>query len=235
MYTFSAATRAFVTGLCLMASSSLDAQASWTDRPRTWPVDSVLARFEAGERSRANPNGADDLVYGILYLPAAYSARKDSLLDGLERMALTSDADRVRQAATSFIAFAGQGGHIVPGGGSVLARLLRIYRADSQAAVRFTIVNRLPLLTERRAAAAFLRTIAAEPDTTRGHPIHGHFSHGDLRIEALARLAEMGEEGRAVLQAMHGSGEARSPQARTILEHMARRGFPASDAARRTP
>jgi hypothetical protein len=232
MYTFSAAKRLVLAGLCLLAASSLEAQSGWTDRPRTLPVDSVLARFEAGERSRANPNAANRLVYDILYLPRVYSARKDSLLDGLERMALTSDAHRVRLAATSFIAFAGQGGHVVPGGGSVLARLLRVYRAGDRADVRLTIINRLPLLTERREAAAFLRTIAAEADTSGGQGPHGYFSHGDLRIEALARLAEMGEEGRAVLQAMHRSGEGRSPQARAILESMARRGFPVGEARR---
>jgi hypothetical protein len=235
MLSISAAIRLVVTGLCVLGSSPLNAQAFRTDPSRSWPVDTVLARFEAETRARAMPSPASDLVLAILDLPASYSTRKDSLLDGLERMALTSGDERVRQFATSCIAFAGQGERLAPPRGGVLTRLLRIYRADSPPLVRLTITNRLPLLTERREATAFLRTIAAEPDTSGGRGLHGHHSPGDRRIEALARLAEMGEEGRAVLQAMHRSGEARSPQARTILEHMARRGFPASDAARRQP
>jgi hypothetical protein len=100
--------------------------------------------------------------------------------------------------------------------------------------VRLAIRNTMPEQADRRAAAAFLRTVAAEADPTNdGSGPHGYFSVGDPRTEALSRLAEMGAEGRAVLQAMHRSGEARSPQARAILARMAQRGFPVIDARRR--
>ncbi|HEX8830218.1 MAG TPA: hypothetical protein VF705_03580, partial [Longimicrobium sp.] len=56
-----------------------------------------------------------------------------------------------------------------------------------------------------------------------------YFSVGEQRALALARLSEMGEEGRTTLQAMYRSGEAISPQARIILQSMAERGFPVAD------
>jgi hypothetical protein len=115
----------------------------------------------------------------------------------------------------------------------VVDRLLRIYCGNTEWGVRNAILNVLPQQRDRRASAAFLRSIAAEADTTnRWQPVHGYFTQGDLRTAALARLSEMGDEGRAVLQAMHRSGEARSPQARIVLEDMARRGFPVIDVRR---
>jgi hypothetical protein len=80
---------------------------------------------------------------------------------------------------------------------------------------------------------ALLRQIAAEPDESGPDPVHGYFSVGEPRADALARLAEMGEDGRAALQAMYRNGEGRSPQAKIILQQMAEREFPVTDMRRR--
>ena len=221
--------------LLLFGCAPLRAQAERADRARTWPVESVLARFEADIRAHVVQSLGARVTYDIIYLPRVYAPRQDSLLDGLERLALTSENAKVRQEATAMIAFAGQVGRPTPPLPGVLPRLLRIYRSNTQWLVRALIRDQMPEQVERRAAAAFLRSVAAEPDTSSGSGPHGYFSHGDPRTEAVARLAEMGEEGRAVLQAMHRSREARSPQVRTLLDDMARRGFPVRDIARRQP
>lgn len=221
--------------LLLLGCAPMHAQAVRTEHALTWPVDSVLARFETDIRTHVVQSVASEAVYDILDLSNSPPARKDSLIDGLERLALTSSFRNVRHIATARIAVAGQVGRPVAPRAGLLSRLQRIYWGNTAWLVRSTILDSMPLQAERRAAAAFLRSVAAEPDTSSAMGPHGYFSHGDLRTHALARLAEMGEEGRAVLQAMHRSREARSPQARLVLDDMARRGFPVRDIARRQP
>jgi hypothetical protein len=218
--------------LVLFGCAPLRAQADRVDRARTWPVDSVLARLEADVRANLVQSMGARLTYDVFYLGNAFAPRQDSLLDGLERLALTSDNDTMRREATSLIAFAGQVGRPSPPVPGVFPRLLRIYRSNTAWLVRALIRDQMPEQAERRAAAAFLRSIAAEPDTGSGTGPHGYFAIGDPRTEAVARLAEMGEEGRSVLQAMHRNREARSPQVRIMLDDMARRGFPVRDIAR---
>lgn len=153
-------------------------------------------------------------------------AHRDSILNGLQRLALESEDMNVQLYATSYLGDAG--GMIA--GSSVVAQLRHIYQL--RPLVRLTVLDKMPLQQERAAAAAFLRTVAAEPDPNGPDPVHGYFSNGDLRIQALARLSEMGEDGAAALRAMHRSGEARSPQAKILLDDMARRGFPVRDLRR---
>jgi hypothetical protein len=215
----------------VVARVPLGAQVVRTDPARIWAADSVIARFESDIRMHVVNSQGLDAVAGILMLPGVFAARQDSLLNGLERLAVTSNDSNVRRRAAYWIAFAGTGGRAVSPVKGVCSRLARIYRARDDAGVRLAIRNGMPLQAERRAAAAFLRSLAVEPDSSGGNGVEGYFSIGDPRTEALARLAEMGEEGRAVLQAMHRSGEARSPQARMILDDMARRGFPVRDIA----
>jgi hypothetical protein len=199
---------------------------------RTEPADSILARFEHDVRTHAVPALGPSLVSQALRDARAPLARRDSVLDGLESMALTSESRETRQAAALYLAVAGESERTPPMAG-IVERLLRIYRGNPTWLVRSTVMDQLPRQHERHAAAAFLRTVAAERDTsTRVSPVHGHFTQGDLRTAALARLAEMGDDGRAVLQAMHRNGEARSPQARIVLDDMARRGFPVIDVRR---
>jgi len=190
--------------------------------------------FDVDMRGRVVNSMGNDVAFSIFYLPPSFEARKDSLLDGLERLVMASSDQFVRRSAAGRIAFAGEGGsnwNAVPG---VMRRLARIYRSTEHSEVRLTILSQVPLQADRAAAAALLRSIAREPDDANdGTGPHGYFSYGDPRTEALSRLSEMGEEGRAVLQAMHRSGEVRSPQGRIWMEEFARRGFPVEDTRER--
>ena len=218
--------------LLLVGCAPLRAQTVTPDAPFRLPVPEIVARFEMDTRARAVNNHGEAWVSMILQRPAS-PARRDSLLDALERLALASDDGRVQQVATSWIAAVGENGMRSPAPG-VVPRLVRIYRhhGNEDNVVRSTIRRSLQQQEDRRAAAALLRSIAAEPDP---RPRLSDDPVPDPRLEALNSLAEMGEEGRAVLQAMHRSGEARSPQARQALEYMAGRGFPVRDVRRPRP
>jgi hypothetical protein len=213
----------------------LQSQVMLQDPSRTWPIDSVLSRFDRHIRAHLANSPGFDAVFRILRLPASYAARKDSLLEGLELLALTSDNREVREVAAERIAEAGELGRNVPPVPGIWPRLARIYRSNTAWLVRSAILDHSPMLAERGAALAFLRSVAAEEDTTTPSVVEGYFGYGDLRIWALDRIAEMGEDGRAVLQAMHRSGEVRSPQARWTLDAMAQRGFPVRELRRRSP
>jgi hypothetical protein len=203
------------------------------ERARAWPIDTVLARFESDARHNVVNGSGFQVVYSIITLPDAWTARKDSLLEGLEHQAMSSSDPDVRIRAVYALATAGTGGESWSAVPRVMGRLARIYRSTSYPDVRSPIRDQLPRQAERASAAALLRSIAREGDDANdGSGPHGYFSYGDPRIEALSRLSEMGAEGRAVLQAMHRSGEVRSPQGRIWLDDFARRGFPVSEMAR---
>lgn len=215
--------------LLVTACVPLRAQAPGPDYVRTWPVDSVLARFEQETRRGAAWESGSRGVCQILALSAPFRARRDSLLDALERLAMTSDHRQVWSAAAARIACAGQPDQGPPAATGIIARLTRMYHRTQDVGVRSNIMDRLPEQAERLDAAALLRSIAAQPDPH----LHRRMDDiGDVRTEALRLLAMMGGEGQAVLRAMHRSGEARSPHARALLAEMARRGFPVRDLAR---
>lgn len=191
------------------------------------PIREIIDRFERDTQTGALRNVGASLVNEAIRNRAS-PGRRDSLLSALERLALTHESLDVRHRATAYLATAGK--HDTPfAAAGVVPRLVRIYQANDAGVVRFAIRDVMPQQVEQRAAAAFLRSIAAEHDPHWRHRVD---DMGDHRLEALFGLARMGEEGRAALQAMHRSGEARSPQARQALEHMAQRGFPVRDLVR---
>ncbi|MBB4637772.1 hypothetical protein [Longimicrobium terrae] len=190
-------------------------------------VDSTLSVFKRDARQRVLVSRGADLVMGILQRPAA-PARRDSLLNGLQRLALESDDPNVRLDATNYFGTAGSWRQRI----SIVEGLRRIYQSRDSLRLRSMVLDKMPQQADRAAAVGFLRSVAAEPDLNGTDPIHGLFTNGDRRTQALARLSEMGEDGAAALRAMHRSGEAKSPQAKIILNDMARRGFPVRDLRR---
>lgn len=202
------------------------------------PVDSILAHFQRQTRARARTGDGVTLILNVFSRPpGGYSPRQDSLLNGLERLVDFSDNRDVREFAAQMLAAAGEEARAAPPLPGIVRRLERIYHrhgGNEDYGIRTSILPSLPLQRERGAAAALLRTIASQPDPgNNGTGVEGYFGVGDPRTGALAGLSEMGQEGRAVLQAMYRSGEAASPQARVTLEHMAQRGFPVTDLVER--
>jgi hypothetical protein len=222
----------WIVGGSWSAVATLHAQS----RESVLPIDSILARFE--RETRAHETAGHGMSFIVLTLTSpGFSARKDSLLNGLERMADVNADHEVRAFAAQMVASAGEDGNAGPPLPRVMQRLERIYRthgSNEDYGVRLAVVSSLPLQGERSAAAALLRRVASDPDPgNNGMGPHGYFSVGDLRMYALRGLAAMGEQGRTVLQEMYRSREELSPQTRIVLESMAQRGFPVTDAVER--
>jgi hypothetical protein len=212
----------------LSYAGALAAQSTLPASTYVVPADSVLARWERDARSGVVNNLGTVWIIHNIRNPVP-RPRLDSLLNGLDRFATSSDSEQSRHAAVGLLLLAGEADmpRPIPG---IVARMARIYHdAAAPRIVRFTIRRRLPFQAEQRAAAALLRSIAAEADPNPGAPRH---DMGDPRIEALGALRQMGAEGRAALQAMHRSGEARSPHAREALREMAAAGFPVREPER---
>jgi hypothetical protein len=190
-------------------------------------VDSVLSLFERDAARRSRLGRGTDRVMDILQ-GSPPAARTDSLLNGLLRLATTGANEDVRASATIYFGSAGTRPRPVP----IVAGLARIYHAPNGLRLQTLVIDQMTYQVDRTAAVSFLRAVAASPDSRAPHPVHGYSTHGEPRAWALARLAEMGTEGQSALRAMHRGGEARSPQARTILDGMAARGFPVVDARR---
>jgi hypothetical protein len=214
--------------LAVTSTGFAHAQVSQPNPAYTVSVDSVLSRFEHHIRAGGGNNIGLSWVIQNLRNPVP-KPRVDSLLNGLERFALTNGHERVRNLASQLFLMAGERDSPRPVHGLV-PRIERIYRANPPGGVvRFTIRHQMPQQADRRAAAALLRSIAVEPGSDPGPDPD---DMGNPRIEALAGLRRMGAEGRAVLQAMHRSGEARDPRVKTILQDMARAGFPVREPER---
>jgi hypothetical protein len=213
--------------LAVTSAAPARAQVPQPNPAYTVRVDSVLSRLKHDIWAGANNIGMSWVIRNLRN--PVPKPRVDSLLNGLERLALTDGDERVRQAASSLFLMAGEQDtpHPVLG---LVPRIGRIYRANPAGGiVRFTIRHHMPLQADRRAAATLLRSIAAELGSNPGPDVD---DMGNPRIEALAGLRQMGAEGRAALQAMHRSGEARAPRVRTILREMAQAGFPVREPER---
>ncbi len=140
----------------------------------------------------------------------------DSILDGLERLALTSDNQRVRIAAAIWL---GTPGEMDPPRPGIVDRLSRVYRTCDDQAVRRALVG--PAFSQRDTAAAlqFLEMVARDDrPEDRGSdepPARG----------AVQYLARLGPRGRAVLERLQREGGVKNPVARANLNYLAKGDF----------
>jgi hypothetical protein len=219
---------ALALGLVMGAAGSAAAQAPGA------PIDSLVARCERELAARATVRPATlEILHELMQGSNGRASRRSALVPRLERLALLSANEYVQVGAVGLLAQAGSLRARVPAPG-VVPRLIGIYRVRSDFLVQLTILDELPYQSERAPAVAFLRALASEADPVPlsvQRPEAGR-SHGDTRMLALGRLAQMGVEGQRALRAMHASGEARSPQARERLASLAAQGFPVRDLGR---
>jgi hypothetical protein len=168
-------------------------------------------------------------VYSIRLLTgqAASPAARDSLLDGLERLAVASDHPQVAFFAAEVMVEAGSREQLRPLAG-IVPRLERIYRGTGSGYVRRGIRGRAYLLADRPSAARLLASIAVGA----GSADAGQVDFGGVdspRLEALRELAVMGTAGRDALMDLHRRDAVRDPLARDFLRQLANRGFPVTD------
>jgi hypothetical protein len=179
------------------------------------PVPVLLARFDRDHEGANIPV----LVLGSVLghadrLPVAMI---DSVLDGLQRLALTSPRREVRTHAVSLLATAGRHWPKArsPRAGN---RLAAIYRGTSDTGLQALLVGMsLPQLAEPGPALPVLREVAMQAESQEDFP--------EASVWALGSLVRMGDPGRAVLRDLHRRGAVRSAAARSRLNALARTGF----------
>lgn len=156
----------------------------------------------------------------------------NTMLDSLERVALTSPEADQRRAAITRISAAGwtrrgpDSAVSLPPYPGIVARLARIYRQTDDWSVRHAIMSLIIPQAERAEAVAFLAEVAREPPAQA--PPEGVFLDAPpspLPAEAVGALTRMGPEGRAALQRLHNEGAVREPTARVYLDRLAQQGF----------
>jgi hypothetical protein len=184
-----------------------------------WSADSIVRHF-AWETAQPSSDGVGrGLALMTLQGVAVPPARRDSVADGLARVALESPSSESRQAAASYLVLASSRTSERPLSGGP-ARLVRIYRQTTDPLVRMAILWRADNLAEPGPMLMLMREVATQP----GDQPWPEIDH-DPPARAAWNLAHYGEEGRAVLRQLHASGAVRSPRARLELEQLARNGF----------
>lgn len=230
-----AAILVLTTAVCVLASEPVGAQAAvevfrtptgWTIRrpgstPGSYtgvdvpPVTVMLARLDRDHPGSSGPAaGIGSVLAHADLLPAAMI---DSVLDGLQHLALTSPRSQVRTNAVGLLASAGKQW---PKARSARAgnRLAAIYRGTSDPDLKALLVGlSLSWLAEPGPALPILRDVAMQPESREDFP--------EASVWAVASLARMGDPGRAVLRDLHRRGAVRSAAARYRLDALARTGF----------
>jgi hypothetical protein len=202
-------------GLLLLAEALLAAPSVNAQRPHhisSTPAQLLAAFVRAHETSE--PNAGYDLTR-VLGDHTNYPAGDvESLLRGLEQLALKGASSRLRAEAALNVALPGsrRSARPIPG---ILGRLQGIYHSSSDRLVRSVIVAAMAEQAERPQALAFLERLAVQE--------RGDFPGS--ASQALGTLVAMDEEGRTVLRRLHKTGSVRDPKARSELTVMASRGY----------
>jgi hypothetical protein len=232
---YKAAVLALTTAVCVLASEPVSAQAAvevfrtptgWTiRRPGSTPgsytgvdvpsVPVMLARLDRDYPDSYGPAAGIGAV--LTHADRLPVAMIDSVLDGLQRLALTSPRREVRTHAVGLLATAGK--HW-PKARSARAgnRLAAIYRGTSDPDLKALLVGlSLSWLAEPGPALPILRDVAMQAESQEDFP--------EASVWAVESLARMGDPGRSVLRDLHRRGAVRSAAARYRLDALARTGF----------
>lgn len=179
--------RTLLTSVVLLGPSLTVAQPSGHPTAKEKGADEVLSVFQKRAKS-----GEASAPAQITYPDRYPRARVDSVINGLETLALTAESQDVRTQAAAAL---GLGASAQRGLAGMFDRELRVYRNSTSGLVRGVILHFMSDQTERERAILFLRSIA-----TQG-PEHQDFDGAPLI--AATKLSEMGAEGRGVLADLH--------------------------------
>lgn len=201
----------------LLVSAPVQAGAQRHPGTTEWPsVERILHLLEEGYTENVRPQTAG--LTQIMVFPDSFApARVDSLLDGLERFAISSEHRRVQGVALFRLSQGGMesSARTIPG---IAARLVRIHENSSTPHIRDEAVTMLGEQVERDVAVAALLRIAVRDSAQQRSP------EGALR--AVWSLTRLGPEGEAALRMLHARGLVREPRARHSMREIAiRRGW----------
>lgn len=153
-------------------------------------------------------------VEEIVLQPDQYPGLYEAALDGLVRLAATSDGLYLRTRARVWLGAAG-----AAGGSGVVWRLMEIYRHAEKPATRSGIAMEMSRQRDTAAAVEALAEIARDQ---RPGDVSDEFP---LALIAISTLEYMGPQGHIALQRLRAEGQIQNPLARTYLKESAERGF----------
>ena len=189
-------------------------------QPRTLPpVERMLRTFEEDTRAgrTMGPDGEAAVQYALMHMTQVEPAKLDSILAGLERIAIGSDARLSRVRAVLQLGRDSTG----------FERMLRIYRASAaHPEVRDMVMSNVDRPKEPQQVEAWitlLRGIVTEPADAEDFP--------DAPFEAMRQLYALGAPGIAALRDLHTRGTARNPQVRALLASWDRQNYKLQESA----
>ena len=166
----------------------------------------LLAHVEANAEKGTGSLG------NVLRNPGNMSApRVDSLLTGLETLALTSRSELVRQSAASSLTQAGIASNARPGS---TGRAISVYNRSTDALVRRTILSLMHLQSERTVAVAFLTAVATKAGSDQAFE--------EESLVAVSTLANVRPGGSNRVLALLAEGRLRDPAAKGFAEWLAK-------------
>lgn len=161
----------------------------------------TLTQFETTARQ-----GRSAIPDAVLH-PENYSATTvDSVVAGLENLALSGESELVRSEAAIALASAGSANHPIPG---AFEAKVKVYERSTSNLVRGMIINFIDTGQERQRAIEFLKSTAISVGPPR---------FDEAPFLAAQHLGFMGAEGRAVLAELHSSGKLKDPRARGYVQ-----------------
>lgn len=137
--------------------------------------------------------------------------KADSLVNGLERMAIGATDVGVGLAAVEWLGVAGA--HLE----GVVSNLRAVYVQSSDENIRSAVAKALVGQKDAQTALELLEEMAIDPRAVEGD--------WPPALQAIHSLARMGEVGRATLQRLHETEAVQNPRARLELLRMSRNGF----------
>lgn len=160
---------------------SIETSAQTSPSPRG--ARETLADFQQFARTRRGTS-PDEVRHPERYAPA----RVDSVLAGLEQIALTADPRFIGSSAAASLARAGSVQNAPPG---VFDRQVRVYVKSNSPIVRLRILNAMFEQRDRVRSLAFLKAVAAQRTDQQDFQ--------DAAVTAVEGLSRMGAAGRAAL------------------------------------
>jgi hypothetical protein len=178
------------------------------------PAELLAAYVREHEALERRFMAEGDLIHILLRHSTYPAGDVETLLRGLEDLALTSSAPRLRALSVPLLAVVGSH-RVTQPLSETYSRLIRIYRGSQDPLVRMMVINAMGDLAVRSRAAAFLEGVAAR-DPKR------YVTEPDA---ALGSLLRMDEEGRAALMRLHETGAVQHRETRYRLELLARQWY----------
>jgi hypothetical protein len=187
--------------LALFAASSIVAGAQGVVPPPRSTMSAGAQQLLTSFENRAETGPAS--LGTLLRRPELYNKKViDSVVVGLEKLALTSSSPSVRSNAAWNLAVAGSAKMSDPG---VLDRLTRVYQRSHDELVRRSILGRMYQQQNKKGAIQFLMKVASQAPDQLGYE--------EAALEAVSGLSYMGDEGRAALLELKNSGRLKDPSA----------------------